>query len=191
MKCFARWFAVALGCCLLGAAPAAAGWTDGTPGAPWWEFDQRTPGGVLIIHRPGRTITSMGGVLLPRRVTVRQTGALPARIKYPSAFHAPTSLLAPGDTHGIVSVEIPDERGLLYIGDDPTPLRGAAHVLRSPPMAPGEIATYRFRAVFREGDQLLVQDRAVAVEAGRAIYVTFDTAGAARVALPAEAAPAE
>ena len=175
----------------LGVAEAHAwGWYDGSPGAPWWEFDTRLPGGILYIQQPGMSICSVGGVFLPRKVTVTETnGPVPitSTFVYPSAFHSPTSLLNLKFGRGMVKVQVPDERGLLYVNGDPTPLRGSVQYLTTPLLQVDQVHVYHLRAAFRSGEKLLIQDGTVQVHAGQAVPFTFDGTKAVAVRLPVKA----
>ncbi len=165
----------------------AWGWYDGSPGAPWWEFDNRLPGGLLYIHQPGQTICSVGGIFTPRKVTVTETnGPVPVTTTfvYPSAFHSPTSLVNPHYGRGVVKVQVPDARGLLYVDGDPKPLRGPAQVLTTPLMEGGQVHVYHLRAAFRSGEQLLIEDATVRVAAGQTTTFAFEGRKALAVRLP-------
>ena len=88
----------------------------GMPCAPAG-VDTRTPGGVLFISRSGQRIWSVGGVFVPRKVTVPdRAGGVASTTTFtdPSAFHAPTSLRDLRYGRGILKVAAPDAHGLLY-----------------------------------------------------------------------------
>ena len=101
-------------------------WYDGTPGAPWWEFDTRTPGGVLFISRSRQSIWFVGGMFVPRKVTVPEP--VPEEWRVPPAFRrtsvglsctyvSPGSPLWPRRS----KVAVPDAHGLLSVNGNPTP----------------------------------------------------------------------
>jgi uncharacterized protein (TIGR03000 family) len=172
-----------------GADAAWKKWYDGSPGAPWWEFDTRTPGGVLTIYRPGQRITSIGGVFLPRKVIVTDTPAgvpVTTTFVYPSAFHSPNSLRDLQYARGIARIVVPDAHGLLYVDGNPSPRTGASHLLTTPLLEAGQTHVFHLRAAFRSGNQLLIEDRALTVQAGQQVSLTFDGANAVAVSLPQE-----
>lgn len=162
-------------------------WYDGSPGAPWWEFDNRFPGGLIIIGGPTQRVISVGGLFTPRKVFVREygpDGSTTTRLTYPSAFHTPNAMLDLNYGRGMVKVCLPDAHGLLYVNGEKTPLSGPEQILTTPLLDGGQGHTYHLRAAFRQGASLMIQDRIVAVQAGQRIVVAFDGQGAVRVPLP-------
>lgn len=175
----------------LAALALAAGVASAAPPYPaappsdGWEFE--APGGITFIRKPnGMTIASTGGLFTQRRVSVTEPDGTVTRFVYPSAFHSPTSLQELDYARGFVEVRIPDERALLYVDDEPDPLRGAVLKLKTPLLEVGKSYTLPLRAAFRSGDELLIQDLAVVVPAGAVKVVKFDGVNAVRVPLPGQ-----
>lgn len=92
---------------------------------------------------------------------------------------------------GIVEVHLPDERGLLYVNGNPTPLRGPVQTLHTEVLKAGQSQLFELRAAFRSGDDLLIEDRTIAAHAGERAFLVFDGVTAMRVKLPAPTDGAE
>lgn len=166
---------------------SASGWYDDTPGAPWWEFDYRTPGGVTLIVDEDTTVWSLGGLFTKRRIIVKdRVSGEATRFDHPSAFHTPHSLADLKFARALVRVQLPDRNGLLYVNGGPA-RRGAQHVLTTPILEPGHSYKLHLRAAFRSGSQLLIEDRALEVHAGQCLTVAFDGSRAQKVSLPSSA----
>ncbi|MGE3808638.1 MAG: hypothetical protein AB7K24_28565 [Gemmataceae bacterium] len=186
----------ALLCCALFAPQASAGELyDGSPGAPWWEFDYRFPGGITYIHHKGQSVCSVGGLFTRRRVIVTERdGGSPVRTRfvYPSAFHTPNAMLDLKYGRGVVEVGIPDENGLLYVNHEAEPRRGPVHVLVTPVLEAGQTQVFKLRAAFRSGNDLLIEEATVSARPGQPHQVVFTGSHAVRVPLPdrTEQAPA-
>jgi uncharacterized protein (TIGR03000 family) len=92
--------------------------------------------------------------------------------------------LDPVSARACVQVSIPDPIGLLYIDGRLTDTRGESRRIESPVLEPGKVHVFRLRAAFKAGENLLIEEKEVAVRAGQLATVTFDGSGAVSVALP-------
>ena len=153
------------------------------PVTPLSEWDMETPGGFKIVRQNGTTTTSLGGFLIPRRMRITEPDGTVSRFRYPFEFVAPPDPTQPGCARGFAEVHIPDERGLLYVNDEPEPLRGPVLDVRTPFLKRGECYTLHLRAAFRSGDDLLIQDQTVTVSGGETRAVRFGGASAIRIPL--------
>jgi hypothetical protein len=167
---------------LIFAASAAAG-PPFPPGRLYDGWDPATPGGFKIFSKDGTTITSYGGFLIPRHDRIQEPDGTITRFRYPSEFVAPPDMTEPRCARGFAEVHIPDERGLLYVNDEPEPLRGPVLDVRTPFLKRGECYALHLRAAFRAGDDLLIQDQAVTIQGGETRVVRFGGASAIRVPL--------
>lgn len=168
---------------LIVAAGTAAAAPPYPPVTPLSEWDLETPGGFKMVRKNGTTITSLGGMLAPRWVRITEPDGMVSRFKYPSEFRAPPWLTEPRCARGFAEIHIPDARGLLYVNDDPKPMRGAALDVQTPFLKAGERYTLQLRAAFRAGDELLIEDRTITVGGGETTVVRFDGVNAVRVPL--------
>ena len=85
---------------------------------------------------------------------------------------------------GVVMVDVPDDRGLLYVNGEENPRRGRTHELRTELLETGQPTVFELCAAFRSGDELQVEERTITVLAGATTVVTFDGSKAVRVKLP-------
>jgi hypothetical protein len=85
---------------------------------------------------------------------------------------------------GVVTVGMPDDRGLLYVNGEEYPRRGRTHVVRTELLEAGQPTVFVLRAAFRSGDELLVEERTITVPAGATTVIAFDGSKARRVKLP-------
>jgi hypothetical protein len=81
-----------------------------------------------------------------------------------------------------VRVRIPDPIGLLYVDGRLTDTRGESRLIEAPPAGKGQVV--RLRAAFKVGDNLLIEEKEVAVRAGEVTEVSFDGTRATSVPLP-------
>lgn len=167
---------------LIFAATAAAG-PPFPPGRLYDGWDPATPGGFKIFRKDGTTTTSFGGFLIPRHDRIKEPDGMITRFRYPSEFVAPPYLIEPRCARGFAEVHIPDARGLLYVNDDPEPLRGPVLDVQTPFLKRGERHTLQLRAAFRAGDELLIQDQAITIAGGETVVVRFNGMHAMRVPL--------
>jgi hypothetical protein len=100
------------------------------------------------------------------------------------AFDTPAATGRELHRRGIVEVQLPDERGLLYVNGNPTPLHGPVQVLRTEFLPRCGAQVFELRAAFRAGDELLIENRTLVIHAGERTSVTFDGGKAVRVKLP-------
>jgi hypothetical protein len=172
---------------------------DDTPGTQ--------PGGLVFIRQGNQRIWRVGGGLLPMRVKVTETGPdgpVTTRMVFPSAAQSsavPLALqghatavplavqgqaapAAPTPGRACAQVQMPDPSGLLYMDERLTDTDGASRQVQSPPLADGQVHVFRLRAAFRVGDNLLIEDKQVAVRSGQLADVRFDGAKAISVPLP-------
>jgi hypothetical protein len=134
-------------------------------------------GGLIIIRQGNQTTVSVGGVLFPRRVKVKTAtpeGPVVARFKLPSAFQSPKRLPLPESAPASLGVEFPDADGLLYVEGELIHGDGPVRLLQSPPMPPGAACPLHLRAAFKVGDQFLIEDKQVFIQAGESATVLFD-----------------
>jgi uncharacterized protein (TIGR03000 family) len=181
-------------CCLLFTSVASAGHPlvpTPNPGEPI--FPDGTPaslqGGLVIIRQGDTIINSLGGGLLPRRVRIRTCtpdGAVVTRFLMPPAshFHCPPPI--PGVAPALISVAVPDNDGLIYIDDQLVSSDGTLRSLQSPPLPPGISYPLHLRCAFKSGDNLLIEEKQVLIQAGESISVSFDGKKAVSVPLPRE-----
>jgi uncharacterized protein (TIGR03000 family) len=162
------------------------------------ESDPSVSGGLIFIRQGGRYITSVGGVLIPRHVSVLEAtpkGPVVTRFTMPSVLQSPHNPpnpafpppLAGPPAPAAVQVQIPDANGILYI--DGKLVRtdgGVTRQLLSPPLEPGRVYPLHLRAAFKVGDQLLIEDRQVMLRAGETVAVVFDGSRATAVPLRLE-----
>lgn len=182
--------------CLLAltATDAAAWGSDYNPADYIWDLDYRWPGGVQYVELPGLSICSVGGIFTPRKVTVTETaGPVPVTTTfvYPCSFNLPNCMFSLNYGRGMLKVQVPDARGLLYVNGDPKPMRGSVQFLKTPLLEPGASHVYKLRGVFRSGEKLLIQDKTVSVHAWQRITCVFDGANALTVRLPSGPAKPE
>jgi uncharacterized protein (TIGR03000 family) len=78
------------------------------------------------------------------------------------------------DASAVIEVHLPDEGAVVYVNGVKTSSRGTVRLLQTPLLEPGKVHIYGLRAAFRSGDNLVIQDRQVEVQAGRTTSVTFD-----------------
>jgi hypothetical protein len=141
------------------------------------------PGGTVAYRTKDQTIWSFGGVLLPRCVTVTEADGTVTKFKYPPVF-CPMDLHNIDYARGVVTVGLPDDRGLLYVNGEEYPRRGRTHVVRTELLEAGRPTVFELRAAFRSGNELLVEERTITALAGATTVVTFDGSKAQRVKLP-------
>jgi uncharacterized protein (TIGR03000 family) len=79
-----------------------------------------------------------------------------------------------GDANAFIEVHLPDEGAVVYVNGAKTESRGTVRRLQTPTLEPGKVHIYVLRAAFRSGNNLVIQDRQVEVQAGRTTSVTFD-----------------
>jgi hypothetical protein len=111
-------------------------------------------------------------------------GAYPPYQNRFSEFDTPGATWRELQRRGIVEVQLPDERGLLYVNGNPTPLHGRVQVLRTEFLPRCGAQVFELRAAFRSGDELLIENRTLVIRAGERTSVTFDGHQAMRVKLP-------
>jgi uncharacterized protein (TIGR03000 family) len=87
-------------------------------------------------------------------------------------------------SRAFLEIRVPDPRGLLYVDGRRIEPRGASYSLQTPPLEPGQAYYYHVRAAFRSGERLLIEERTVAVHAGRTVAIAFDGKDALSVPLP-------
>jgi hypothetical protein len=173
---------VILACCFLLSTATRADdpiFPDGTPASQL--------GGLMIIRQGNQTTVSVGGVLFPRRVkttTATPEGPVVTRIVLPSAFQSPVRPPLPESAPGFLQVEIPDDDGLVYIEGELIHTTGTSRRYQSPPLPPGAPCILHLRAAFKVGDNLLIEDKQVAIQAGENSVVQFDGIKAVSVPLP-------
>lgn len=171
-----------LACCFLFAAATRADdpiFPDGTPASQL--------GGLMIIRQGNQTTVSLGGVLFPRRVkttTATPEGPVVARFVLPSAFQSLVRPALPESAPGFLQVEIPDDDGLVYIEGELIHTKGTLRYYQSPPLPPGTPCVLHLRAAFKAGDNLLIEDKQVVIQAGENSAVQFDGSKAVSVPLP-------
>jgi uncharacterized protein (TIGR03000 family) len=174
---------------------------DDTPGA--------VPGGLVFIKQGNQRIWRFGGALLPMRVRVTEPGpdgpvttqlvlpssgqspAVPLVLQHQTLPFAPRDQavsLPPAPDRACVQVHIPDPIGLLYIDGRLTDTAGASRQVQSPALGHDQLHVFRLRAAFKSGENLLIEEREVAVRVGQVADVTFDGSRATAVPLP-RAAP--
>jgi uncharacterized protein (TIGR03000 family) len=170
---------------------------DDTPGAE--------PGGIVFGRQGGQWFVRFGGGLLPMRIRTSEpgpNGPITTRMVLPSAAqsslvpltlqHQAVPIVAPGPAlpvkpapdRACVQVQIPDAIGLLYVDGRLTETRGTSRLIESPALEPGKAHTFKLRAGFKVGENLLIEDREVVVRAGQVTDATFDGTRATSVALP-------
>jgi hypothetical protein len=114
-------------------------------------------------------------------------GVYPPYEKRPWAYGPQGTFRETYRRRGFVEVHMPDDRGLLYVNGDPTPLRGRDQVLHTEILKADCVQRFELRAAFRSGDHLLIEDRTVTIHRGEVVSVTFDGNSAIQVNLPAPA----
>src|SRR5262249_4150802 len=112
-------------------------------------------------------------------------GEIPPYQRRPWAYEPGVgTILERAHRRGIIEVHLPDDHGLLYVNGNPHPLCGPVQILRSEVLAVGGQQVFVLRAAFRAGDELLIEDRTVAIGCGERISVAFDGTNSLRVKLP-------
>jgi len=134
-------------------------------------------GGLIIIRKGNQTTWSVGGVLLSRHVkmvTKTPKGKEITRFRMPSVFQdpyaPPMSTLIPAS----VRVEVPDPDALLFIEGERVRVTGTSRQLESPGLASGQVYPLRMRAAYVAGDNFLIEDKEITIQAGESAIVTFD-----------------
>jgi len=164
-------------------------------------------GGGILPRRVRETITypataSIDSLMTPRALPAEaRTETLPQpRPVPPPAGPAdkndevlPPPRVVPGgpsvNATARLRIWVPDDAALIYIDDMPTATRGYARLLVTPELPAGKEFTYRIRAAFREGPDLLIEEKTVTVRAGRTTPVPFTGDDAKRVPLPSLVPP--
>jgi hypothetical protein len=149
-------------------------------------------GGILIIRKDGVTTTSVGGVLFTRHVQVATEtpdGLVVTRFTLPSVFHNPDGPPIHGLAPACFLVEVPDPDAMLYIDDQLVRTHGTSRLLESPPLPPVGPCTLHLRAVFRVGDNILIESKMLSIHAGERSVVKFDGSQALAVPVKANKAP--
>jgi hypothetical protein len=156
-----------------------------------------TVGGWAIFRDRNQTICSVGGVFCPRKVTVTEKtpqgpvvsqAVYPSWLKDPTVASRPVPLPSPRPPAATarLQVQLPDPRGLLYLGERLLPSEGTVRWLESPPLEPGKVYPLRLRAAFKVGDNLLIEERELSLQAGASVVVIFEGKTAIAVPLPSK-----
>jgi len=143
--------------------------------------------GLLIFRQGNQTTYSLGGLIFPRKVKVvtnTPEGPIVTRFTLPSAFHTPTTQPFPPATPAMLCVEMPDANGLLYVEGEKHVSEGTIRYLQSPPLLQGQSYHIRFRAAFKVGENLLIEDKQVVLRAGENTTLRFEGKQAIAVPLP-------
>jgi hypothetical protein len=170
----------ALGTVMVGGNVSAGPFCPTNSQVPFFDI---IPGGTVAYRTRDQKVWSFGGVLVPRCVTVTEADGTVTKFKYPPVF-CPMALQNIDYARGVVTVGVPDDRGLLYVNGEEYPRRGRTHVVRTELLEAGRPTVFVLRAAFRSGDELLVEERTITALAGATTVVTFDGSKAAHLKLP-------
>ena len=179
------------GCCLFGSVESARAQYPLPPQSEWWFGDWQY--GLPLWPPPQywnpAYLPSPGPFYYLRK---QHFGKYHVQEAPPLAKPAPADLpppkpLPPEPAANQVRIDVatPDPYGLLYVNGEKTSA-GIRYYLADN-VAAGKSHTFQLRAAFRVGNDLLIEDRQVEVQAGQSIAVQFEGKNAMRVPLPAEA----